>query len=144
MPAGEIIKIMTVYDEPFWRADGRSGMSVAMNSPIETTLDASPKSGRGVLASFAFGPFARRLSRLTPDERKRVVLDTLRLRFGAKAGEPIGLRRSGLGARGMDARLQRCSSGHGNPHAVRSFTQNARRPYPLGGDGDSDDIVGHD
>jgi len=89
MPAGEIIKIMTVYDEPFWRADGRSGMSVAMNSPIETTLDASPKSGRGVLASFAFGPYARSLARLTPHGRKSLVLDTLRLRFGAKAGEPL-------------------------------------------------------
>ena len=89
MPAGEIIKIMTVYDEPFWRADGRSGQSVAMDSPIETTLDASPRSGRSVLASFAFGPFARQLARLTPDERKRVVLDTLHLRFGPKAGEPI-------------------------------------------------------
>ncbi|MEX0682875.1 MAG: FAD-dependent oxidoreductase [Dehalococcoidia bacterium] len=89
MPAGEIIKIMTVYEEPFWRADGRSGQSVAIDSPIETTLDASPKSGRGVLASFAFGPFARSLARLTPDVRKDLVLDALRLRFGAKAGEPI-------------------------------------------------------
>jgi monoamine oxidase len=89
MPAGEIIKIMTFHDAPFWRADGRSGQSVAMGSPIETTLDASPTSGCGVLASFAFGPFARQLGRLTPDERKRVVLDTLSLRFGPKAGEPI-------------------------------------------------------
>jgi len=89
MPAGALTKIMTVYDGPFWRADGRSGMSVAMNSPIETTLDASPKSGRGVLASFAFGPFARSLARLSPHERKRIVLDALRARFGAKAGEPI-------------------------------------------------------
>ena len=45
MPAGALIKIMTVYDEPFWRTDGRSGMSVIMNSPIEMMLDASPKSG---------------------------------------------------------------------------------------------------
>ena len=89
MPAGEIIKVMTVYDEPFWRADGRSGMSVAMNSPIETTLDASPESGRGVLASFAFGPYARSLARLVPDDRRDLVLDTLRLRFGPKAAEPM-------------------------------------------------------
>ncbi|HEV8574421.1 MAG TPA: FAD-dependent oxidoreductase [Dehalococcoidia bacterium] len=89
MPAGEIIKIMTVYPEPFWRADGRSGQSVSMDSPIETTLDASPKSGRGVLASFAFGRHARALARLTPDDRKDLVLDTLRKRFGPKGGEPI-------------------------------------------------------
>jgi hypothetical protein len=93
MPAGEIIKIMTVYDEPFWRADGRSGQSVAMDSPIETTLDASPKSGRGVLASFAFGPYARKLARLAPNERKRVVLDALRVRFGPSGGEPSHTRK---------------------------------------------------
>lgn len=89
MPAGALIKIMTVYDVPFWRADNRSGMSVAMNSPIETTLDASPKSGRGVLASFAFGPFARRLAQLSVSERRRLVLDALRARFGPRASEPI-------------------------------------------------------
>jgi monoamine oxidase len=89
MPAGEIIKIMTAYDEPFWRADGRNGQSVAMNSPIETTLDASPKSGRGVLASFAFGPCARKLARLGEDERRDLALNALRQRFGPKAADPI-------------------------------------------------------
>jgi monoamine oxidase len=89
MPAGEIIKIMTVYDEPFWRADGRSGQSVAMDSTIETTLDASPESGRGVLASFAFGPNARKLAWMPADERQLLVLDALRRRFGANAADPI-------------------------------------------------------
>jgi monoamine oxidase len=89
MPAGSLTKVLTVYEEPFWRGDGRSGMSVAMNSPIETTLDASPQSGRGVLASFAFGPLARSLARQPPPERRNLVLDTLRARFGARAGEPI-------------------------------------------------------
>ena len=89
MPAGALIKMLAVYEEAFWRDDGLSGQSVAMNSAIETTLDASPQSGRGVLAAFAFGPLARGLARLTPDERKRIVLDALRARFGARAGEPI-------------------------------------------------------
>ena len=33
MPAGEVIKVMTVYSEPFWRAEGLNGQSVAMDSP---------------------------------------------------------------------------------------------------------------
>ena len=89
MPAGELIKIMTVYDEPFWRTEGRSGMSVALDSPIEMTLDASPKTGRGVLASFAFGPFARKLARLAPEERRSVVLSALAARFGTLASQPL-------------------------------------------------------
>jgi monoamine oxidase len=89
MPGGEVIKVMTVYEEPFWRAEGRSGQSVALNSPIEATLDASPKTGRGVLASFAFGPYARQIARVTTEERKRLVLGTLVERFGKRADEPL-------------------------------------------------------
>ncbi|MHB8378076.1 MAG: flavin monoamine oxidase family protein [Dehalococcoidia bacterium] len=90
MPAGALIKMLAVYEDAFWRDDGLSGQSVAMDSPIETTLDASPHGGRpGVLAGFAFGPPARVLARLTPDERRRTVLDALRARFGARAAAPI-------------------------------------------------------
>ncbi|MEX2247290.1 MAG: flavin monoamine oxidase family protein [Dehalococcoidia bacterium] len=90
MPAGGLTKILAVYEDSFWRADRLSGQSVAMNSPIETTLDASPESGRpGILAAFAFGPLARPLGRLAPEERRRIVLDALCARFGARAGEPI-------------------------------------------------------
>jgi monoamine oxidase len=90
MPAGAIIKMLTIYEDAFWRKGGCSGMSVVMNSPIETTLDASPKSGRpGVLASFTFGPHARRLARLSVEARKQLVLDQLRACFGARAAEPI-------------------------------------------------------
>jgi monoamine oxidase len=90
MPAGAMIKVLTVYEDAFWRTDGLSGMSVGMNSAIEMTLDASPESARpGILASFAFGPLARSLARQAPDERRLVVLDALRARFGQRAGEPI-------------------------------------------------------
>jgi monoamine oxidase len=90
MPAGSILKVLAVYEESFWRRDGLNGQSVAMNSPIETTLDASPSSGTpGVLAAFAFGPGARLLARRRPEERRRIVLDELRAAFGSKAGEPI-------------------------------------------------------
>jgi monoamine oxidase len=90
MPAGSILKISAMYDEPFWRADGLNGQSVATASPIEMTLDASPHDGMpGVLAAFGFGPHARSLAALEPAERRRVVLATLVDRFGPRAGEPI-------------------------------------------------------
>ncbi len=90
MPAGPLIKTLVVYDDAFWRAAGLSGQSVAMNSPIEMTLDASPESGRpGVLSCFAFGPPARGLARATAAERKGVTMDVLHERFGARAREAI-------------------------------------------------------
>ena len=78
-----------MYDEPFWRTDGLTGQSVATTSPIEMTLDASPRSGvPGVLAAFGFGPFARTLGALDPEERRRFVLDALVTRFGPRAAQP--------------------------------------------------------
>src|SRR2546430_16581206 len=89
MPAGSILKVSLMYDEPFWRTDGLNGQSLATTSPIEMTLDASPRSGvPGVLAAFGFGPYARPLGALDPDERRRLVLDALVTRFGARAAHP--------------------------------------------------------
>jgi monoamine oxidase len=89
MPAGAIIKIMTVYDEAFWRRDGMSGLSMAMDSPIEMSLDASPEGDQpGVLASFAFGPYARLLTRMPEDARRALVLRALSARFGERAAAP--------------------------------------------------------
>jgi monoamine oxidase len=90
MPAGSILKASVVYEEPFWRADGLNGQSVATASPIEMTLDASPVAGApGVLAAFAFGPHGRALGAREPGERRRVVLETLAARFGPRAARPV-------------------------------------------------------
>jgi monoamine oxidase len=89
MPAGSVLKISVMYDEPFWRAGGLNGQSVATASSIEMTLDASPHSGTpGVLAAFGFGPHACTLGALDAEERRRLVLATLVDRFGPRAGQP--------------------------------------------------------
>ncbi len=89
--AGPESKTLLVYDEPFWRADGFSGQTAAPGTASEVTLDASPSSGTpGVLASFAFGPVAKRFDGLDEDVRRKAVLDELTERLGPKAGRPIG------------------------------------------------------
>ena len=45
MPAGSVIKINVIYDEPFWRADGLTGQVAGDRSPIKFTFDNSPPSG---------------------------------------------------------------------------------------------------
>lgn len=90
MPAGALMKAIAVYDDAFWRRDAARGESVSMRGPVETTLDASPAAGApGVLVSFAFGKHARALRALPPDERRGVVIDGLRLRFGDRAAHPV-------------------------------------------------------
>jgi monoamine oxidase len=43
----------------------------------------------GVLTVITEGPVARRIGRLTEDERRKVVLDAVAERFGGKARSPI-------------------------------------------------------
>src|SRR5262249_12073383 len=87
---GAIIRVNTVYENPFWRPDGLNGETVAPQSPIPVSLDQSPRSGMGgILCSFSFGPPALALARLDPDQRRELWLRALVERYGAKAGTPI-------------------------------------------------------
>jgi monoamine oxidase len=89
LPAGSSLKIALVYDEPFWRADGLSGQSLALGSPLPLTLDAcAAVTPPGILNVFPAGADARALARLSPAERRRLVLDEMAARFGPRAATP--------------------------------------------------------
>ena len=84
--SGSAIRGITIYDEPFWRNDGLSGMSVAPDLPVPVALDQSPCSGNpGILSSYIFGPQAIRAAALDPAERRDIWLRALAVRYGAKA-----------------------------------------------------------
>jgi monoamine oxidase len=90
MAAGSVIKINAIYDEPFWRAEGLSGRIVDPGAPVCVTFDNSPPDGSpGVLMGFSEADEARRLLRLTSDERRRLVCDFLATYFGPKAADPV-------------------------------------------------------
>ena len=83
LPAGVTWKFALVYDDAFWRRDGLSGESVALDSPLSISIDGcGPSPSPGILNTFAVGPAARTLSALAPDERRRAVIDMMTVRFG--------------------------------------------------------------
>jgi monoamine oxidase len=89
MPQGSVIKCMAIYDEPFWRADGLSGMATSDTGPAKIVYDNSPPDGSpGVLLGFLEGGRARALGRLPADERRRAVVDGLARLFGPRAARP--------------------------------------------------------
>jgi monoamine oxidase len=89
MLSGSIVRGVTVYDEPFWRDDGLSGMSVAPDLPVAVALDQSPRSGiPGILSSYLIGPQAVRAAALDPAERRDIWLRALAARYGPKALAP--------------------------------------------------------
>jgi monoamine oxidase len=90
MLSGSIMRGITIYDEPFWRHDGLSGMSVAPDLPIPVALDQTPPSGRpGILSSYLLGPQAvSAATRNDPAERRDLWLRALAARYGSKALSP--------------------------------------------------------
>jgi monoamine oxidase len=79
------IKVNVVYDEPFWRKAGLSGLGLTDRPPIGVTFDNSPHDGsRGVLLAFLTGDGVAR----DPDQRRASVLAGLAELFGKRAKTP--------------------------------------------------------
>ena len=87
VPMGSVVKCMAVYDEPFWRANGLSGMVTSDTGPVKLTFDNSPpgKNPRGVLLGFVEGQEARELTSASKGERKDAVLSSFERYFGSEA-----------------------------------------------------------
>jgi monoamine oxidase len=89
LPAGSSWKFILVYEDAFWRADGLSGLSLALGSPVPITIDACGATAPpGILNAFAIGPEARALARMDATRRRRTVLEDLAVRFGPRAASP--------------------------------------------------------
>ncbi|MER7845186.1 FAD-dependent oxidoreductase [Kitasatospora sp. NPDC096077] len=86
---GSAIKYLALYDEPFWRKEGLTGMVISPDGPVRAVMDSCPPDGTpGVLAVFVTGPAAREVSRLAPGERRETVLRALTRFFGPRAAWP--------------------------------------------------------
>jgi monoamine oxidase len=88
-PMGSVIKILAVYDTPFWRDRGMSGQASSDTGPIRVVFDNSPPSAApGVLVGFAEGQDARVLRRLSPADRRHEVLSCFSRFFGEQSWAP--------------------------------------------------------
>jgi monoamine oxidase len=89
MTLGSGIRVLTVFEEPFWLKDGLSGECIAIDHTVSLSIDTSQPGKAGVLASYAFGPAAVEISQLSAEERKKIFIDALVHRFGPKAASPL-------------------------------------------------------
>jgi len=90
-PQGLVIKIGMVYDRPFWRDAGLSGMSLDYSAMVSETADSSAppaNSAAGILTGFIYTDQARAASLLSATERRQKVLAEMAARFGEKALTP--------------------------------------------------------
>src|SRR6266404_1316325 len=83
------IKCTAVYEEPFWRDDGLSGMCVSDEGPIHVTFDNSPPEGTpGVLMGFCDADSARALGKLSEAGRRDAAGACFARYFGERARAP--------------------------------------------------------
>ncbi len=90
-PMGAIIKVHAIYNRPFWREDGLSGIGQGDLPTIEFTADSSEPSDEalGILTAFIAGRRAVELAKATPEERERYVLDDYARYFGDRARQRL-------------------------------------------------------
>jgi monoamine oxidase len=91
MPMGAIWKMHCVYDRPFWRDAGLNGQVSSDNFITKVTFDNTPPEAGapGVLMGFVDGQDAIDAVVMSPQERKRKVLEAMTAYFGPQAANPV-------------------------------------------------------
>ena len=90
-PMGSMVKVLAIYQRPFWRKRGLNGLGIGPLPTLELTVDSSAPGGPGILASFIAGERAVRWQRLGEAQRRQAVLDDLATWWGPQAAEPDDL-----------------------------------------------------
>jgi monoamine oxidase len=126
VPMGSVIKVHALYDEPFWRREGLSGLAVGDNGPVRIVYDNSPEHGSpGVLVGFIEGEQARTWSRRNPADRRAGILACLTDYFGERAGRPRELLERSWADEEYSGG---CYAGYFPPGVWTSFGQALREP----------------
>jgi putrescine oxidase len=96
---GFVIKVHAVYDRPFWREQGLSGTAF---SPYEVSHEAYDNTNhgddRGTLVGFVSDRNADDLFRVSAEERKERILESLSHYYGPEAKTPLVYFESDWGA----------------------------------------------
>ena len=126
VPAGSEVKMVAIYDVPFWRDDGVSGATVATDDEIEVTLDTcQPNHAQGVVAGYSAGPRARALAALGERERRAVFVRTLTRRLGPAAASPVEVMEQNW----VEEQWTRgCSMGHFPTGVLTQYGRRLREP----------------
>jgi monoamine oxidase len=123
---GSVIKCVMVYETPFWRIRGESGIAFHDDGPVKATIDSSnPSRTEGILIAFVTGEEARRLGELSKEERKMEVLNCISYLFGHEGLNPKGYFDKDWSA---DPWARGGYAGHFPPGVLSQFGQALTKP----------------
>ena len=87
---GSIIKVLAVYEQPFWRQEGLSGQGFAPYELVRELYDNSPPSASvGVVTTFLAGENAEEAERMSADARRDAVLEGIAKYIGPHGRKPV-------------------------------------------------------
>lgn len=87
---GLVIKVHATYETPFWRAAGLSGTAFSPYQLVHEAYDnTNYGEDRGTLVGFVAGEHADEVLALSPEERKRRILESFAVFYGKDALEPV-------------------------------------------------------
>jgi len=88
---GRVAKVHAVYDAPFWRAEGLSGIATLYeDGPVGVVFDNSPPdASAGVLVAFVCGDRLSDWSTRSAEQRRTTVLAALATVAGDSARRPV-------------------------------------------------------
>src|SRR3954452_23282978 len=90
-PQGSVMKVIALYNKPFWRDKGYTGQVVSDVGPCQATFDNTPPEGTpGALMGFVEASTARKLNAVSSEELKSKVLENYALYYGDEAKNAIG------------------------------------------------------
>jgi monoamine oxidase len=93
MPMGAYMKGVAIYEHPWWRDQGLSGIAFTDTGPVQMVVDASPPGGEpGVLVGFITGAPALEMGALGPAERRAAILAALAGAVAPEAASPTAYR----------------------------------------------------
>ena len=126
MPNGHAIKLQVVYEEPFWRDEGYSGIVLAHGKDVSVVCDNTPPDApSGVLLCGVLGRSAHQFASASPDARRETVLDFLGSFFGERAYSPVHYEE-------LDWTTEEwsrgCYTGHLSPGGWTAFGSALRNP----------------
>lgn len=127
-PQGLVIKVGMVYDRPFWREDGLSGLSLDYTALVSETADSSapPEHSRmGVLTGFLYTDDALAATRMPGPERRQRILEEMAARFGPKALSPVKVIEMNWSTQVW---TRSCYGGYLAPGALVHYRQAVREP----------------
>jgi monoamine oxidase len=90
MPLGPGTKAIAMFERPWWREQGLSGLAMADSGIVQLVYDASPIDGScGVLAALVVGQAAREIGPMPAQDRRRAILAAMARLFGLNELAPL-------------------------------------------------------